>query len=189
HQFLSPIANTRQDTWGGSDENRRRFAVETAKAIRNAIPDSIPLSFRLSATDWVDGGLEIEHTIEVARALKAAGVDIIDCSTGGIGGRERPRRMELAQGFQVPFAAQVKEAADIPTMTVGFLWDAAVCEEVVASGQADMVALARELLADPNWPNRVAADLGADENHALWPEEAGWWLMKRERLSKKLGLR
>ena len=189
HQFLSPIANTRQDGWGGTDEGRRRFAVETAKAIRGAIPDHIPLSFRLSATDWVDGGLEIEHTIETAIALKAAGVDIIDCSTGGIGGRERPRRMELAQGFQVPFAAQVKEGADMATMAVGFLWDAAVCEEIIASGQADMVALARELLADPNWPNRVAAELGADETHALWPEEAGWWLMKRERLNKKLGLR
>ncbi|MEM8687863.1 MAG: NADH:flavin oxidoreductase/NADH oxidase [Pseudomonadota bacterium] len=189
HQFLSPIANTRQDSWGGTDEGRRRFSVETAKAIRNAIPDDIPLSFRLSATDWVDGGLEVEHTIEVAAALKNAGVDIIDCSTGGIGGRERPRRMELAQGFQVPFAARVKEDADIATMAVGFLWDAAVCEKVIASGQADMVALARELLADPNWPNRVAAELGSDENHALWPEEAGWWLMKRERLSKKLGLR
>ena len=189
HQFLSPIANTRQDGWGGTDGGRRRFAVETAKAIRGAIPDHIPLSFRLSATDWVDGGLEIEHTIETAIALKAAGVDIIDCSTGGIGGRERPRRMELAQGFQVPFAAQVKEGADMATMAVGFLWDAAVCEEIIASGQADMVALARELLADPNWPNRVAAELGADETHALWPEEAGWWLMKRERLNKKLGLR
>ncbi len=189
HQFLSPLANMRQDAWGGTEEGRRRFAVETAKAIRNAIPDHIPLSFRLSATDWVDGGLEVEHTIATASALKAAGVDIIDCSTGGIGGRERPRRMELAQGFQVPFAAQVKDGADMATMAVGFLWDADVCEEIIASGKADMVALARELLADPNWPNRVAADLGADENHELWPEEAGWWLMKRDRLSKKLGLR
>ncbi len=189
HQFLSPIANTRSDEWGGSIEGRSRFGVEVAKAIRAAIPDGIPLSFRLSATDWVDGGLEVVDTIESAKALKAAGVDMIDCSTGGIGGRERPRRMELAQGFQAPFAGQIKQAADIQTMAVGFLWDAAMCETIIGSGQADMVALARELLLDPNWPNRVAAQLGVDQHHDLWPEEAGWWLMKRDRLCEKLGLR
>ncbi len=189
HQFLSPLANTRQDAWGGSEEGRSRFAIEVASAIRAVIPEEIPLSFRLSATDWIDGGLEVDQTIATAAALKAAGVDMIDCSSGGIGGRERPRRMELAQGFQAPFAGQVKQGAGISTMAVGFLWDAEVCEELVGSGVADMVALARELLSDPNWPNRVAAELGVDAEHALWPQEAGWWLMKRERLCSKLGLR
>ena len=189
HQFLSPIANTRVDKWGATPEGRRRFAVEVAGAIRKAIPDTVPLSFRLSATDWVDGGVEVEDTIETAKALKAAGVDMIDCSTGGIGGRQRPQRMKLGQGFQVPFAEQIKQAADMQTMAVGFLWDAKVCEDVISSGQADMVALARELLLDPNWPNRVSAELGADSDHSLWPPEAGWWLMKRERLCEKLGLR
>lgn len=189
HQFLSPISNTRQDRWGADAEGRRRFAAEVASAIRNVIPDSMPLSFRLSATDWIDGGLEVEETIEAAKALKAAGVDMIDCSTGGIGGRQRPQRMKLGQGFQVPFAEQIRHGAGLPTMAVGFLWDAKVCEEAVRSGQADMVALARELLLDPNWPNRAAAELGADDTHGLWPVETGWWLMKRQRLCEKLGLR
>ena len=189
HQFLSPIANQRDDRFGGSEENRRRFAVEVANSIRAHWPESRPLAFRLSATDWLDGGLEVEEVIETARALKAAGVDMIDCSTGGIGGKERPRRMTLGQGFQVPFAERIKEEADIATMAVGFLWDADVCERALAEGKADMVALARELLDDPNWPLHAAATLGADEGHALWPIESGWWLMKRDRLVQKLGLR
>ncbi|MEL7253878.1 MAG: NADH:flavin oxidoreductase/NADH oxidase [Pseudomonadota bacterium] len=189
HQFLSPIANQRTDRWGGSLENRMRFAVEVARAIRGAWPEVLPLAFRLSATDWLDGGVELEDTVQVARALKAEGVDMIDCSTGGIGGKDRPRRMKIAQGFQVPFAAEVKAQADMPTMAVGFLWDAARCEEIVARGEADMIALARELLDDPNWPLHAAAALGAEDGHGMWPIEAGWWLMKRDRLLSKLGLR
>ncbi|MGD1923564.1 MAG: NADH:flavin oxidoreductase/NADH oxidase [Paracoccaceae bacterium] len=189
HQFLSPIANQRTDRWGGSPENRRRFAVEVARAIRTAWPEELPLAFRLSATDWLEGGVEIDETIVTARALKDAGVDIIDCSTGGIGGKERPRRMKIEQGFQAPFAQAIRENSDIATMAVGFLWDAELCEKIVSSGQADMVALARELLDDPNWPLHAARALGAETNHEKWPVEAGWWLMKRERLLAKLGLR
>ncbi|MEO1200960.1 MAG: NADH:flavin oxidoreductase/NADH oxidase, partial [Pseudomonadota bacterium] len=104
HQFLSPIANQRSDSWGGNTEKRRRFAIAVAEAIRANWPDDLPLIFRLSGTDWIDGGIEIEDTVETARALKSAGVDMIDCSTGGIGGRDRPKRMTIEQGFQVPFA-------------------------------------------------------------------------------------
>ena len=189
HQFLSPIANQRTDRWGGDGPGRRRFAVEVARSIRRHWPDELPLIFRLSATDWVDGGIETEDTIETARALAEAGVDMIDCSTGGIGGRERPRRMKIEQGFQVPFAADVRRAAGIATMAVGFIWDAGACEAVISQDSADMVALARELLDDPNWPLHAAAKLGADEDYAKWPPESGWWLMKRERLVSKLGLR
>ena len=189
HQFLSPIANQREDRWGGSPENRRRFAVETARAIRREWPDDLPLAFRLSATDWLDGGIEVEETVDVAKALKVEGVDMIDLSSGGIGGKERPRRMTIEEGFQVPFAARVREEADVATMAVGFLWNATTCERIVAEAQADMVALARELLDDPNWPLHAAAALGADENHDHWPVEAGWWLQKRRRLIEKLGLR
>lgn len=189
HQFLSPIANQRTDCWGGNAENRQRFAIETAKSIRKFWPDNLPLIFRLSATDWLDGGIEIEDTIEIAKALKSVGVDMIDTSTGGVGGKERPRRMVIEQGFQVPFASQIRKASDIPTMAVGFLWDADKCSEIVETGQADMIALARELLDDPNWPLHAAQKLGANENHSLSPIESGWWLMKRERLLSKLGLR
>jgi len=189
HQFLSPIANQRTDAWGGNAENRMRFAIKVVEAIRANWPDQYPLAFRLSATDWLDGGLEVADTIHISKALKDAGVDMIDCSTGGIGGKERPRRMIITQGFQVPFADQIRAEADIPTMAVGFLWDAKSCEEILTSGHADMIALARELLDDPNWPLHAAAELKADENHEMWPVEAGWWLMKRDRLLNKLGLR
>ena len=189
HQFLSPISNKRTDRWGGSPENRRRFALDVAKSVRRNWPEAYPLAFRLSATNWLDGGIDVEETIETARALKGEGVDMIDCSTGGIGGKQRPHRMKIEQGFQAPFAAQVREKADIATMAVGFLWDAKHCEELLCAGRADMIALAREILDDPNWPLHAAQELGADEGHAMWPVESGWWLMKRERLLSKLGLR
>lgn len=189
HQFLSPIANQRNDRWGGSAENRQRFAVEVARSIRANWPETYPLAFRLSATDWLDGGIEVEDTIETAKALKAEGVDMIDCSSGGIGGKDRPRRMVVEQGFQVPFAQRILESADISTMAVGFLWDAKICEDLVNTGKADMIALARELLDDPNWPLHAAKELEADEAHGMWPIESGWWLMRRERLLSKLGLR
>ena len=189
HQFLSPISNQRSDEWGGSDVNRRRFAIEVARSIRKHWPDNLPLIFRLSATDWLDGGIEIEDTIETAKCLSHEGVDMIDCSTGGIGGKDRPRRMVISQGFQVEFAKRLKEEADIATMAVGFLWDAEFCEAIVQQGSADMVALARELLDDPNWPLHAARKLGRNEEFELWPQESGWWLQKRERLLKKLGIR
>lgn len=189
HQFLSPISNHRTDQWGGTADNRQRFAVAVAKAIRDNWPPELPLVFRLSATDWLEGGLEVEDTVATAIALKDAGVDMIDCSTGGVGGKERPRRMVIEQGFQVPFAERIKRDADIATMAVGFLWDARACEDIILTGKSDMVALARELLDDPNWPLHAAAHLECDQDHALWPIESGWWLMKRQKLLNKLGLR
>jgi len=189
HQFLSPLANHRMDRWGADAAGRRRFAVEVAQSIRSNWPDDLPLLFRLSATDWIDGGIEVDDTIETARALADAGVDMIDCTTGGIGGRERPQRMTIDQGFQVPFAARVRHEAKLPTMAVGFLWDAKSCEAVITEGAADIVALAREMLDDPNWPLHAAAQLGTDKDHSMWPPEFGWWLMKRARLVEKLGLR
>ncbi|MEM9893858.1 MAG: NADH:flavin oxidoreductase/NADH oxidase [Actinomycetota bacterium] len=189
HQFLSPIANHRQDEWGGNAENRRRFAVEVARAIRRHWPDDLPLLFRLSATDWLDGGVEIDDTVLTARALTAEGVDMIDCSTGGVGGRERPRRMTIEQGFQVPFADTVRRQADIATAAVGFLWDPQACNAIIEDGRADLIAFARELLDDPNWPLRARAALDADAGFDEWPVESGWWLEKRQRLIDKLELR
>ncbi len=189
HQFLSPLANQRSDRWGGNAAGRRRFAVAVARSIRAHWPEDLPLIFRLSATDWIDGGIEPEDAVETATALAAEGVDMIDCSSGGIGGRERPQRMKIEQGFQAPFAELIRRKAGVATMAVGFLWDAGDCEAIIAEGAADMVALARELLDDPNWTLHAAARLGADESHGLWPIESGWWLMKRARLLTKLGLR
>ncbi|WP_170755904.1 NADH:flavin oxidoreductase/NADH oxidase [Ruegeria lacuscaerulensis] len=189
HQFLSPITNQRQDKWGGNTENRARFAVEVAREIRRNWPEDLPLAFRLSASDWMDNGLTPEDTVDIAIALKSAGVDLIDCSSGGIGGKDRPQRMTIEHGFQVPFAAQVRSEANIPTMAVGFIWDAAACDTLIDRGDADMIALARELLDDPNWPLHAASQLGRNADHTLWPVESGWWLMKRDRLLSKLGLR
>ncbi|USG62540.1 NADH:flavin oxidoreductase/NADH oxidase [Sneathiella marina] len=189
HQFLSPITNKRTDKWGGDAQRRCRFAIEVARAVRSDWPEEYPLIFRLSATDWLEGGLEIEDVVEIARALAAEGVDMIDCSTGGIGGRERPKRMKIEQGFQVPFADRIREEAGIATMAVGFLWDAKACQAVIDTGSADMIAMAREFLDDPNWPLHAAAELGADERYSKWHSEFGWWLDKRERLVRKLGLR
>ena len=188
HQFLSPLANFRDDDWGGDPARRRRFALDVARAVRAALPDDVALFFRLSATDWIDGGIEIDETIETAKALAEVGVDLIDVSTGGVGGRERPRRMKIEQGFQLPFARAIREAG-VPTMGVGFLWDPEACEAAVAEGDADLAALAREVLDDPNWPLHAARALGADEAHETWPREFGWWLNRRDRLVAKLGLR
>lgn len=189
HQFLSPISNRRTDRWGGNSKNRCRFAVEIAQAIRANWPETLPLAFRLSATDWLEDGIEIEDTVETARRLKEAGVDLIDCSSGGISGKERPRRMVIEQGFQAPFAEHIRREADIPTMAVGFLWDPEFCSDLVEAGKADMIALARELLDDPNWPLHAAAKLGQEREHGMWPVESGWWLQKRQRLVRKLDLR
>lgn len=189
HQFYSPIANRREDAYGGDFEGRIRLGLEIAEAIRSVWPEALPLIFRLSATDWLDGGWELEDTIAFARRLKDCGVDVIDCSSGGIGGKERPRRMALSQGFQAPFAEAVRREAGIATMAVGFIWDPDAANAIVAHGQADLVALAREVLSDPNWTLRAAEALGRDEGFALWKPEFGWWLSRRDRLVRKLGLR
>ncbi|MEM9044625.1 MAG: NADH:flavin oxidoreductase/NADH oxidase [Pseudomonadota bacterium] len=192
HQFYSPIANQRTDRWGGSLENRCRLSVEVARAIRANWPEELPLAFRLSATDWMEGGWTEEDTLVLARMLNEAGVDMIDCSTGGIGGmggRERPSLMPLAENFQVPFAAQLRNQTGIPSMAVGLIWDPQAAEKIIATGEADMIALARELLDHPNWPLQAMGQLGADERFNAWPPEFGWWLDKRERVCTKLGLR
>lgn len=190
HQFYSPIANVRLDDYGGSFENRVRLCLEVADSIRLVWPEERALIFRISATDWVDGGWEVEESIELARLLKARGVDAIDCSIGGIGGRGRPRRMTLEEGFQVPFAERIRHESDIATVAVGMIWSADFADRVVQEGRADLVAIARELLADTNWPLKAMGSLGIErEPFENWKPAFGWWLNKRERLVRKLGLR
>ena len=189
HQFYSPLANHRDDAYGGDFDGRTRLVTEVAEEIRTVWPDHLPLFFRLSATDWVDGGWEVDDTVELARRLKASGVDLIDCSSGGIGGRERPRRMQLGQGFQAPFAERVRTEAGMAAMAVGFIWDPDAADALVRDGKADLVALAREVLDDPNWTLHASRALGVDETYATWKPEFGWWLSRRQRLVTKLGLR
>src|SRR6478735_3162073 len=159
HQFLSPISNHRTDQYGGSLENRMRFPLEVFDAVRAAFPERKPVGVRLSSTDWVEGGWDLAQTIEYAKALKARGVDWIDASSGGVSPLQK---IALGPGYQVPFAQAIKQAVDVPTVAVGLITDARQAEEIVASGKADMVALARGMLYDPRWGWHAAAELGGE---------------------------
>ena len=181
HSFFSPLSNRRTDAYGGDLNRRMRFALEVTEAVRAVWPKDRPLFYRTSAVDGVEGGVTIEDTVALAKALKARGVDVIDCSSGGIHGpatasasRTRPKL-----GYQVPYAEQVRRDADMKTMAVGLIVNAAQAEELLQRKQADLVALARELLYDPFWPLHAAQALGADAEYAAWPEQYGWYLTRR----------
>jgi 2,4-dienoyl-CoA reductase-like NADH-dependent reductase (Old Yellow Enzyme family) len=156
HEFLSPISNQRNDSYGGSFENRIRFLLETTRAVRAIWPEHLPLTIRLSATDWVDGGWDIVQTIELVRRLKSEGVDLIDCSSGGMSPHAK---IPLQPGYQVPFAERVRREAGVATAAVGLISDPKQANEIIESGKADVVLLARELLRDPYWPLRAAKTL------------------------------
>jgi 2,4-dienoyl-CoA reductase-like NADH-dependent reductase (Old Yellow Enzyme family) len=157
HQFLSPISNKRTDQYGGSLQNRLRYPLEVFDAVRAAFPANKPVGVKVSATDWVDGGWDIAQTIEFAKELKKRGVDWIDASSGGVSPLQK---IPLGPGYQVPFAQAIKEATGLATMAVGLITEARQAEEIVASGKADMVALARAMLYDPRWGWHAAAELG-----------------------------
>jgi 2,4-dienoyl-CoA reductase-like NADH-dependent reductase (Old Yellow Enzyme family) len=158
HQFLSPLANQRTDEYGGSLENRMRFPLEVFDAIRAAFPDDKPVGVRVSANDWVEGGWDVEQTIVFVRELQKRGVDWIDVSSGGVSPLQK---IALGPGYQVPFAEAVKKATGVNTIAVGLITEAQQAEQIVASGQADLVAIARAALYDPRWPWHAAAELGA----------------------------
>jgi 2,4-dienoyl-CoA reductase-like NADH-dependent reductase (Old Yellow Enzyme family) len=159
HEFLSPLANKRTDEYGGSFENRIRFALETVAAVRAAWPEALPLFLRISATDWVEGGWGITDSVELARRVKGMGVDLIDCSSGAM---VPWAKITPGPGFQVPFAEQIRREAEIPTAAVGLITEAAQANRIVENGEADLVLLAREFLRDPYWPMRAAKELGAE---------------------------
>jgi 2,4-dienoyl-CoA reductase-like NADH-dependent reductase (Old Yellow Enzyme family) len=165
HEFLSPLSNQRGDEYGGSFENRTRLVVEITTAVRKVWPAELPLFIRISATDWVEGGWDIEQSIALAKLLKPLGVDFVDCSTGGNVARAQ---IPVGPGYQVPFAARIRAEANILTGAVGLITSPAQAEEIVASEQADAVLLARELLRDPYFPMRAAAALGQD---IAWPAQ------------------
>jgi 2,4-dienoyl-CoA reductase-like NADH-dependent reductase (Old Yellow Enzyme family) len=165
HQFLSPLANHREDAYGGDFEGRIRLLVEVAEAIRATFPAGLPLLVRVSATDWAQGGWDLPQTVELARRLRDRGVDLVDCSAGGL---VHSARMPTGPGFQVPFAAAVRREAGLPTGTVGFITQAYQAEQIVATGEADLVFLAREMLRDPYWALHAARELGVD---VPWPDQ------------------
>ncbi|MBK9795105.1 MAG: NADH:flavin oxidoreductase/NADH oxidase [Holophagaceae bacterium] len=157
HQFLSPLANHRTDAYGGSFENRTRLVREVVGALRNILPEELPLLVRISATDWVEGGWNLEESVALAKELKALGVDLVDCSSGGLSPRQK---IDLGPGYQVPFAARIRAEAGLPTGAVGLITEPRQAEQILAEGAADLVLLARELLRDPRWPLRAAQELG-----------------------------
>jgi 2,4-dienoyl-CoA reductase-like NADH-dependent reductase (Old Yellow Enzyme family) len=157
HEFLSPLSNKREDQWGGSLDNRMRLILDVARALRGELPDTMMVGARLSASEWVDGGFGPDEAVVVAQALKEAGVAFICASSGG---NASHAKIAAVPGYQVQFAERIRRDAGIPTRAVGLITDPHQAESIVSSGQADMVALARALLADPRWPWRAAAALG-----------------------------
>ena len=157
HEFLSPLSNHRQDEYGGSLENRIRFLTEVVEAVRGEWPAGNPLFVRISASDWVDGGWNIEDSVKLAVRLKELTVDLIDCSSGG---NSPLQQIPVGPGYQVPFARQIRAEAAMATGAVGVITEPTQADEIITSGQADLVLLAREMLRDPYWPLHAARELG-----------------------------
>jgi 2,4-dienoyl-CoA reductase-like NADH-dependent reductase (Old Yellow Enzyme family) len=165
HEFLSPLSNHRNDQYGGSLENRCRLAVEVAGAVRNNIPANVPLFVRISASDWVENGWDIEQSIELVKWLKESGVDLIDCSSGG---NIANAKIPLGPGYQVLFSQKIKKEADILTGAVGFITSPAQADSVIRTGQSDIVLLGKEMLRNPYWPLQAAKELKAE---VTWPNQ------------------
>jgi 2,4-dienoyl-CoA reductase-like NADH-dependent reductase (Old Yellow Enzyme family) len=165
HEFLSPLSNRRVDEFGGSFQNRIRFPLKVASALRTTWPANHPLFVRISCTDWVEGGWDLEQSVEFCRSLKEIGVDLIDCSSGAL---VPYAKIPAGPGFQVPFAAAIRKSVRIATGAVGFITDPAQAEQIVATGEADAVLLAREMLRQPYWPLHAAQALRAEID---WPKQ------------------
>ncbi len=157
HQFLSPLANERTDAYGGSLENRMRFPLEVFEAVREAVPAGLPVWMRVSATDWVEDGWDLDETVELAHRLKRAGSPAIHVSTGGVSPKQA---IKLGPGYQVPFAERIKAETGLATIAVGLITEPAQAEAILAEGRADAISLARAILYDPRWPWHAAAELG-----------------------------
>ena len=167
HEFLSPLVNQRSDEYGGSLENRMRFTLRITQAVRQTMPDPMPLFVRISATDWAEGGWDLQQSIELSKRLRELGVDLIDCSSGGA---VLHQKIDVGPGYQVPFAREVRAQANIATGAVGLITEATQADTIVREGSADAVLLARELLRDPYWPLHAAKELGVE---MPWPVQYG----------------
>lgn len=178
NQFLSPVANGRGDRYGGSRENRMRFPLEVAEAVRSVWPAGKLLFTRISVTDWIDGGWTVEDSIVYARELKARGVDLIHCSSGGFDGAAPP----VGALYQVPLSEAVRRGAGMPTAAVGLITTPQQAQAILADGRADLVALARQALEDPNWPIHAHHLLpGGGDSYAQWPDQVGYAIRNKDR--------
>jgi len=165
HEFASPLSNLRRDEYGGSFDNRVRLPLEVARAVRETWPADKPVFYRLSATDWFEGGWDLAQSVELARRLKAVGIDLVDCSSGG---NIHEQKIVLGPSYQVPFSEAIRRDASVATGAVGLIFDEVQAEEIVAHGRADAVFLARALLRDPYWPRHAAKALGIAME---WPDQ------------------
>lgn len=185
HSFLSPLANRRDDRYGGIIENRMRFPLNVVEVVRSEWPDHKPMFVRISAVDGVDVGWTIEDSIVFAQALAARGVDVIDCSTGGM---KLPRDKNLVArtpGFQVPFAARIRKEAKVLTMAVGLILEPKQAEAILESGEADLIAIGREMLVNPNFAVQAALELKGESGWQLWIDQYRWWLERRAKALRR----
>jgi len=199
HSFLSPLANKRNDAWGGDLAGRMRFALAVAGAVREAWPKELPLFMRISSVDGPPDGWSLADSIALARELKARGVDVVDCSAGGIAGPPAFRasdsgqplksRAERAPGFQVPYAEAIRREAQIATMAVGVIITGRQAEDILQKGRADLVAIGRELMYDPFWALKAAEALGCDPESKMWPANYSWAIQRRSEILAAAGLR
>ena len=188
--FLSPLANRRTDAYGGSLDNRMRFPLEVATAVRAALPDDVPLFARISATDWIDGGWDMADSLVLAAALKRIGIDLVDCSSGGnLAKGATNSNLVRGPAFQAPFAREIRETVGIMTQAVGFIRTAELAERLLQEDYADLIALGRQMLYDPFWPHHAAERLGLSGGFERWPRPYGWWLDKWSSGLKAMGER
>jgi 2,4-dienoyl-CoA reductase-like NADH-dependent reductase (Old Yellow Enzyme family) len=193
HSFLSPVSNQRTDQYGGDINGRMRFPLEVSKAVRAEVGEDIPLFFIISAVDGIEGGWTMDDSVLLAKALGEAGIDVVDCSSGGVSGAPRFRVADDGKpltknsarqpGFQVPYAERIRQETSLKTMAVGVIIDPQQAEEIAASGQADFVALGREIMHNPFWPLHAARALGDDPEFELWPKQYKWAVDRRAQIA------
>ena len=182
HQFLSPVVNRRTDSYGGCIEGRMRFALEIVEAVREVWPEDRPVFFRISAVDGEGGAWDLEDSVRLSLELKKRGVDVVDCSSGGVTGPLTMSLVPRTPGYQVAFSERIKREAEVATVAVGLITEAEQAEGILQRGEADLVALARELLYNPNWPVHAAKELGHKDPYQFVVPEHGWWLRRREKV-------
>ena len=189
HTFLSPLSNLRNDEYGGDLNGRMRFTLETIEKVRAVWPARKPLFVRISTIDGADGGWTLEDSIVLTNEMKSRGVDVIDCSSGGIAGPVTASREPLPLGFRVSLSDELRRNNKILTMTHGLILHANQAEKILQSGKADLIGIAREALYNPYWARHAANELGFDESYSDWPDQYGWWLTRREAHLKDIGAR
>lgn len=191
HQFLSPLTNTRNDGFGGDLAGRMRFPLQVIEAVRAAWPENLPVVVRISAVDGVDDGWTMQDSLAFAAAMKPLGVDVIDCSSGGIGGSATgSKRIPRGYGFQIPYAAEIRRDLGLATMAVGLIIGPHQAEAALAAGEADLIAIGREAMNNPNWALMARGVLepgSTEEVFAPWPPQHGWWMEKRGAVMAALG--